>query len=38
VLGAMAFIPEQQNPLLFGLISAAVMALGYVFFRRGRSA
>ena len=37
VLGAMAFIPEQQNPLLFGVISAAVMAGGYVLFRRGRN-
>ena len=36
VLGAMAFIPEQQQPLLFGVISAAVMAVGYAIFRRGR--
>jgi GABA permease len=37
VLGAMAFIPEQQKPLLFGVISAAVMAAGYGLFRRGRN-
>lgn len=38
ILAAMAFIEEQQKPLLFGVISAAVMALGYGVFRRGRRA
>ena len=37
VLAAMAFIPAQQKPLLFGVISAAVMAAGYGLFRRGRA-
>ena len=37
VLGAMAFIPAQQKPLLFGVISAAAMASGYGLFRRGRA-
>ena len=37
ILGAMAFIADQQKPLLFGVISALVMALGYLAFRRGRS-
>jgi GABA permease len=29
VLAAMAFIPEQRTPLLFGLISAGVMLIVY---------
>jgi GABA permease len=29
ILAAMAFIPEQRAPLLFGLLSAAVMLVGY---------
>ena len=34
MLTAMAFIPEQRAPLLFGLVSAAVMAAGYGVRRR----
>ena len=33
-LTAMAFIPDQREALVFGLASAAVMALGYVLRRR----
>ena len=29
IVAAMAFIPEQRAPLLFGLVSAAVMLAGY---------
>src|SRR3984885_14270689 len=34
IVAAMAFIPEQRAPLLFGLVSAAVMLLGYALRRR----
>ena len=34
IVAAMAFIPEQRTPLVFGLASAAAMVLGYVI-RRG---
>jgi GABA permease len=34
IITAMAFIPDQRAPLLFGLVSAAVMMLGYVARRR----
>ena len=36
ILAAMAFIPDQRTPLLFGVISAAAMVLGYPL--RSRSA
>jgi GABA permease len=29
ILVAMAFIPEQQTPLLFGLISFGLLLVGY---------
>lgn len=39
IVTAMAFIPDQRSPLLFGVISALVMMIGYVFRRRfGRAA
>jgi GABA permease len=34
IVAAMAFIPEQRTPLVFGVASAAAMLLGYVI-RRG---
>ena len=34
ILGAMAFIPEQRAPLLFGVLSAGAMLAGYVVRRR----
>jgi GABA permease len=34
ILAAMAFIPEQHTPLLFGVASAAAMLSGYVLRRR----
>ena len=34
ILAAMAFIPEQRAPLLFGVLSALVMFVGYYFRRR----
>jgi GABA permease len=34
IVTAMAFIPEQRAPLLFGLVSAVVMLLGYALRRR----
>jgi GABA permease len=34
ILAAMAFIPEQRAPLLFGVVSAAVMLIGYALRRR----
>jgi GABA permease len=34
IITAMAFIPEQRAPLLFGLVSAAVMLIGYGLRRR----
>jgi GABA permease len=34
ILAAMAFIPEQRAPLLFGVVSAALMLFGYVLRRR----
>jgi len=34
ILAAMAFIPEQRTPLLFGVASAAAMLSGYVLRRR----
>ena len=34
ILAAMAFIPEQRAPLLFGVVSAAVMLVGYALRRR----
>ena len=34
IVAAMALIPEQRLPLLFGLVSAGVMLLGYVVRRR----
>jgi GABA permease len=37
IVVAMAFIPDQRLPLLFGLASAAVMCLGYLL-RRGLGA
>lgn len=30
IVAAMAFIPDQRLPLLFGLVSAAVMLGGYL--------
>jgi GABA permease len=30
IVVAMAFIPEQQTPLLFGVISLAVLLVAYV--------
>jgi GABA permease len=34
ILAAMAFLPEQRAPLLFGLVSAAVMLICYALRRR----
>jgi len=34
IVGAMAFIPEQQAPLLFGIVSALVMLGGFALRRR----
>jgi GABA permease len=34
ILAAMAFIPEQRAPLLFGISSALAMLGGYVLRRR----
>jgi GABA permease len=34
IVTAMAFIPDQRAPLLFGLVSAVVMLLGYALRRR----
>jgi GABA permease len=34
ILAAMAFIPDQRAPLLFGVVSAAVMLVGYGLRRR----
>jgi GABA permease len=34
ILTAMAFIPEQRTPLLFGVASATAMLLGYVLRQR----
>jgi len=34
IVAAMAFIPEQRFPLLFGLVSALIMLAGYLL-RRG---
>jgi GABA permease len=34
IVGAMAFIPDQRSPLLFGVISALVMLGGYGLRRR----
>jgi GABA permease len=34
IVVAMAFIPDQRLPLLFGVVSAAVMFLGYLLRRR----
>jgi hypothetical protein len=31
---AMAFIPEQRSPLVFGIVSALVMMCGYLWRRR----
>jgi hypothetical protein len=39
IVAAMAFIPDQRSPLLFGVISALVMVAGYVLRNRfGRKA
>ena len=34
IVAAMAFIPDQRAPLLFGVVSTVVMLLGYVLSRR----
>lgn len=34
IVAAMAFIPDQRLPLLFGVVSAAVMLVGYALRRR----
>jgi GABA permease len=34
IVTAMAFIPQQRAPLLFGVVSAALMMLGYGLRRR----
>ena len=34
IVTAMAFIPDQRTPLLFGLVSAGVMVVGYLARRR----
>jgi len=34
IVGAMAFIPDQRLPLLFGVLSALVMLVGYALRRR----
>ena len=34
IVAAMAFIPDQRSPLLFGVLSALVMLAGYVLRRR----
>lgn len=34
IVAAMAFIPDQRAPLLFGVVSTLVMLLGYVWSRR----
>ena len=34
IVGAMAFIPEQRSPLIFGIMSALVMLCGYALRRR----
>jgi GABA permease len=34
IVTAMAFIPEQRSPLLFGIVSALVMLCGYLLRRR----
>jgi GABA permease len=34
IVAAMAFIPDQRSPLLFGFASVAVMLIGYVLRRR----
>jgi GABA permease len=34
IVAAMAFIPDQRSPLLFGLVSAGVMLVGFVVRRR----
>jgi GABA permease len=34
IVTAMAFIPEQRSPLIFGIVSALVMLCGYLLRRR----
>jgi GABA permease len=34
IVMAMAFIPEQRSPLVFGIVSALVMMYGYLWRRR----
>jgi GABA permease len=38
ILAAMAFIPDQRLPLVFGLVSLAALLAGYALRRRAASA
>ena len=35
IVAAMAFIPDQRTPLVFGIVSVLVLLVGYLFRRRG---